>query len=67
MFTNNLGVNKLLIVGDDEKLVGLITSKDVVLRRTLKNATVDKNFQLVCGAAIGILTFIININIKEYP
>lgn len=42
----NLGVNKLLIISKEEELVGLITSKDIVLRRTLVNATVDKNFQL---------------------
>jgi len=48
------GVNKLLIITKEEELVGLITSKDIVLRRTLVNATVDKNFQLVVGAALGV-------------
>lgn len=48
------GVNKLLVVSKDDTLRGLITSKDVILRRTLVNATVDKKMQLVVGAAIGV-------------
>jgi hypothetical protein len=57
-------VNKLLIVSErDDTLVGLITSKDVVLRRTLRHATVDRNFQLICGAAIGMAAIPSNVPI----
>ncbi len=51
---HNGGVNKLLLVDDNDILQGLITSKDVLLHRTSKNATIDTKGQLVCGAAVGV-------------
>jgi len=48
------GVNKLLIVDKDDKLSGLITSKDVLLHRASKYATLDRSGNLVVGAAVGV-------------
>lgn len=48
------GVNKLPLVDDNDILQGLITSKDVLLHRASKNATIDSKGRLVCGAAVGV-------------
>lgn len=58
-FTDNIGINKLLVVDNSDKLCGLVTSSDVERivtenRSTLKPAR-DSLFRLVCGAAIGMV------------
>ena len=58
-FTDNIGINKLLVVDDDNRLRGLVTSSDVERIMTesksrLKPAR-DSSFRLVCGAAIGMV------------
>lgn len=55
-FTDNIGINKLLVVDDANRLRGLVTSSDVEriiseAKSSLKPAR-DSAFRLVCGAAI---------------
>ncbi|HEY5232285.1 MAG TPA: IMP dehydrogenase [Verrucomicrobiae bacterium] len=55
-FTEHLGIHKLLVVDDKDKLCGLITLSDVE-RITLERAAQfkparDTNFHLICGAAV---------------
>jgi IMP dehydrogenase len=55
-FTEHLGIHKLLVVDDKDKLCGLITLSDVE-RITLERAAQfkparDANFHLICGAAV---------------
>ncbi|WP_338969259.1 IMP dehydrogenase [Spiroplasma endosymbiont of Labia minor] len=47
-------VEKLPIVDGKNKLVGLITTKDIENKLTYPNACKDKNGRLVVGAAVGI-------------
>jgi len=58
-FSENIGINKLLVVDDDNRLRGLVTSSDVerIMGETksrLKPAR-DNAFRLVCGAAVSII------------
>ncbi|MFV0415948.1 MAG: IMP dehydrogenase [Chthoniobacterales bacterium] len=55
-FTENIGINKLLIVDDEDHLCGLFTLSDIErieeeASRIVKPAR-DENFRLLCGAAI---------------
>ena len=46
-------IEKLLMV-DDTKLVGLVTSKDIEKRKQFPLASLDKNSRLMVGAAVGV-------------
>lgn len=50
---NRNKVEKLLIVGDDKKLVGLITMRDIERLASYPNACTDDRGRLRCGAAVG--------------
>jgi len=50
-------IEKLPLVDKSNNVIGMITSKDI-LNQTSKKATVDKNGQLVVGAAIGVKDYI---------
>lgn len=57
-FTNHLGIHKLLVVDDNDRLRGLFTLSDIERiieesQQSVKPAR-DKNFRLRCGAAISI-------------
>ena len=57
-FTENLGIHKLLIVDDNDRLRGLFTLSDIERiieesQQSVKPAR-DRNFRLRCGAAISI-------------
>lgn len=47
-------IEKLPLVDDDGRLVGLITGSDIEKRITFTNAAKDSNGQLRCGAAVGV-------------
>ncbi|MBU2488465.1 MAG: IMP dehydrogenase [Proteobacteria bacterium] len=47
-------IEKLLVVGPEGKLVGLITIKDIEKIRKYPNACKDKIGRLRCGAAVGV-------------
>jgi len=47
-------IEKLPLVDNDGKLVGLITGSDIEKRITFTNAAKDENGQLRCGAAVGV-------------
>ncbi len=55
-FTENPGIHKLLVVGDDDRLRGLFTMSDIERITAERNALVkparDAKFRLLCGAAI---------------
>lgn len=55
-FTKHLGIHKLLVVDDNDKLRGLITLSDVERLTDERNAQFraarDSHFRLVCGAAV---------------
>src|SRR5450432_3311651 len=55
-FTEHLGIHKLLVVDDKDKLCGLITLSDVeritAERQSQFKPARDANFHLVCGAAV---------------
>jgi IMP dehydrogenase len=55
-FTEHLGIHKLLVVDDKDKLCGLITLSDVEHitqeRRAQFKPARDSRFRLVCGAAV---------------
>lgn len=55
-FTEHLGIHKLLVVDDDDKLRALITLSDVERitqeRRAQFKPARDVNFHLICGAAV---------------
>lgn len=55
-FTEHLGIHKLLVVDDDDKLRALITLSDVERitqeRRAQFKPARDANFHLICGAAV---------------
>jgi IMP dehydrogenase len=55
-FTEHLGIHKLLVVDDKDKLCGLITLSDVERITQERNAQFkparDPHFRLICGAAI---------------
>ncbi len=47
-------IEKLPLVDDDGKLVGLITVKDIQKKRDYPNAAADSQGRLLCGAAVGV-------------
>ena len=47
-------IEKLPLVDDSNRLVGLITGSDIEKRITFTNAAKDLNGQLRCGAAVGV-------------
>ncbi|MEN9609524.1 MAG: hypothetical protein RLZZ628_338 [Bacteroidota bacterium] len=49
-------IEKLPVVDEDYKLVGLITYKDIMKVRNYPNACKDKYGRLVVGAAVGVTT-----------
>ncbi len=55
-FTEHLGIHKLLVVDDDDRLQGLITMSDVERitqeRKAQFKPARDSHFRLVCGAAV---------------
>ncbi|MBL68927.1 MAG: malate dehydrogenase [Verrucomicrobiales bacterium] len=55
-FTDHPGINKLLVVGDDDQLRGLFTMSDVERITMEKKAQFrparDSQFRLLCGAAV---------------
>ncbi len=50
---NRNKVEKLLIVGDDGRLVGLITMRDIERMARFPSACTDERGRLRCGAAVG--------------
>jgi len=46
-------IEKLLVVDNDEKCIGLVTVKDIEKSQAHPNATKDDNNSLVAGAAVG--------------
>ncbi len=56
-FNEHLGIHKLLVVDDEQKLKGLFTMSDIERLMAEKTSEVkparDPAFRLVCGAAIG--------------
>jgi len=46
-------IEKLLIVDDKERCIGLVTVKDIEKSQTYPNATKDQHDRLRCGAAVG--------------
>ncbi len=55
-FTEHLGIHKLLVVDDQDKLRGLFTMSDIERIAQERNAQFkparDANFHLICGAAV---------------
>lgn len=55
-FTKHLGIHKLLVVDDDDRLCGLFTLSDIERIESESNQEVkpsrDNHFQLICAAAI---------------
>jgi IMP dehydrogenase len=55
-FTEHLGIHKLLVVDEDDRLLGLITLSDVERitqeRKAQFKPARDTHFRLVCGAAV---------------
>ena len=55
-FTEHLGIHKLLVVGEDDHLLGLITMSDVERitqeRKAQFKPARDSQFRLICGAAV---------------
>jgi len=55
-FTEHLGIHKLPVVDDEDRLRGLFTVSDVERitqeRRSLVKPARDENFRLLCGAAV---------------
>ncbi len=47
-------IEKLPLIDEDGRLVGLITGSDIEKRITFTNAAKDANGQLRCGAAVGV-------------
>jgi len=47
-------IEKLPIVSDDFKLIGMLTVKDIVKKISFPNAAIDKKQRLLVGAAIGV-------------
>lgn len=47
-------IEKLLVVGDDGELAGLITIKDLLQAEAYPNAIKDKLGRMRCGAAVGV-------------
>lgn len=47
-------IEKLPIIDDDDRLVGLITAKDIIKRKQFPDATKDDKGRLMVGAAIGV-------------
>jgi IMP dehydrogenase len=50
----NYKIEKLPIVDDNYKLVGLITYKDILKKKDRPNAAKDSLGRLICGAAVGV-------------
>lgn len=55
-FTEHIGIHKLLVVDDDDRLCGLFTISDIERiaqeRRLLLKPARDDKFRLLCGAAV---------------
>ena len=55
-FTEHIGIHKLLVVDDDDQMLGLITMSDVeritLERKAQFKPARDAQFRLVCGAAV---------------
>jgi len=55
-FSDNIGINKMLVVDDQDRLRGLVTSTDVERimgeRKSRLKPARDSEFRLVCGAAV---------------
>lgn len=51
---NELKSDKLVIIDRNNQLLGLVTSKDLLLKKSNENMTLDKQGRLICGAAIGV-------------
>src|SRR5690242_2827077 len=55
-FTEHIGIHKLLVVDDDDRLQGLITMSDVERiaqeRKAQFKPARDSHFRLICGAAV---------------
>jgi IMP dehydrogenase len=47
-------IEKLPLVDDDGKLIGLITVKDILKRQEFPNGTRDSKGRLACAAAVGV-------------
>ncbi len=47
-------IEKLLVVDDHQKLIGLITYKDIMKLESHPNSSKDKHGRLVAGAAVGV-------------
>ncbi len=47
-------IEKLPLVDDQDKLIGLITVKDIQKKRDYPNAASDSQGRLLCGAAVGV-------------
>ncbi len=47
-------IEKLPLVDDDQRLIGLITVKDILKRQEFPNATRDGGGRLRCAAAVGV-------------
>lgn len=47
-------IEKLPLVDDDGRIIGLITVKDIQKKRDYPNAAVDRQGRLLCGAAVGV-------------
>lgn len=47
-------VEKLPLVDKDDRLVGLITLRDILKRKEFPEANIDEKGQLYCGAAVGV-------------
>lgn len=55
-FTQHMGIHKLIVLDDDERIKGLFTMSDIERIREEESASVrparDSQFRLLCGAAI---------------
>ncbi|MEO0293938.1 MAG: IMP dehydrogenase [candidate division WOR-3 bacterium] len=47
-------VEKLPLVDNDDRLVGLITLRDILKRKEFPRANIDEEGRLYCGAAVGV-------------
>jgi len=47
-------IEKLLIIDDNNKLKGMVTVRDVLMKEKYPNATLDTHGRLLCAAAIGV-------------
>ncbi len=47
-------IEKLIVLDDQDQLLGLITIKDIEKTRTFPNSAKDNSGSLLCGAAVGV-------------